>query len=95
MTTVRMNIVHCQIGYFILFLYIFTDHSVHAPSTTDEAWEIVFPEPAGYHIKAQNGVFNVYSDAEHMNSVGYQYIKLEDFIQDMNSICAMMADGPL
>lgn len=68
---------------------------MHAPSTTHEAWKIDFPEPAGYHIKAQNGVFNVYRDAEHTNSVGYQYLKLENFIHDVNIICAMMADGPL
>lgn len=94
MTTFQMNLCSLLIWLFN-FIFIFPDHSVHAPSTTHEAWEIDFPEPVGYHIKAQNGVFNVYHDAEHTNSVGYQYLKLEDFIQDMNSICAMMADGPL
>ncbi|XP_055298270.1 AMP deaminase 2 isoform X3 [Sitodiplosis mosellana] len=71
------------------------DHSVHAPSNTNDPWSVDFPESPGYHIKAEGGVFNLFRDAEHKDKVNYQYLKLEDFVQDMNTICAMMADGPL
>lgn len=71
------------------------DHSVHAPQMTTDPWVIEFPESPGYHIKAVDGVFNLYRDAEHTNNLNYPYLKLDDFVQDMQSICAMMADGPL
>lgn len=72
-----------------------TDHSVHAPSCIDDPWSLDFPASSGYHIKAVGGVFNLFRDAEHKDNVNYQYLKLDDFLQDMNTICAMMADGPL
>lgn len=82
--------------FFPLFsLLRFTDHSVHAPSTTNDPWTIEFPDNAGYEIKAVDGVFNLFRDTECTDNVNFQYLNLEDFVQDMNSICAMMADGPL
>lgn len=68
---------------------------MHAPQTTSDPWEIEFPENPGYHIKAVDGVFNLYRDAEHTDNLNYSYLKLDDFVQDMHRICAMMADGPL
>lgn len=68
---------------------------MHAPSSGNDPWDIEFPGSAGYHIKPYHGVFNLYRDAEHTDNVGFPYLKLDDFVQDMNSICAMMADGPL
>lgn len=80
----------------ILFTFKpFTDHSVHAPSTNNDPWNLVFPDCAGYHIKAVNGVFNVFRDAEFKDRVNFPTLGLADFVQDMNSICGMMADGPL
>lgn len=73
----------------------FADHSVHAPSTSNDPWTLEFPGTAGFHIKAVDGVFNLYRDEEFKDKVAYPYLHLEDFVQDMNSICAMMADGPL
>lgn len=73
----------------------FTDHSVHAPSTTNDPWNIEFPKSGGFHIKAIDGVFNLFRDAECIDNVNYPYLNLDDFVQDMNAICAMMADGPL
>lgn len=49
----------------------------------------------GFTIKAVNGVFNLYHDAECTNNVNYPYCKLDEFIQDMQIMCAMIADGPL
>lgn len=62
---------------------------------TDNPWAIEFPESSGYHIKAIDGVFNLFRDAECKENVNYPYLNLDDFIQDMNTICAMIADGPL
>lgn len=72
----------------------FTDHSVH-PSNTIDPWTIDFPGHAGYHIKAIDGVFNLFRDEHHTDNLNYAYLNLDDFIQDMNTVCAMMADGPL
>lgn len=79
--------------YFNWFSLI--DHSVHAPQTNTDPWEIEFPENPGYHIKAVDGVFNLFRDAEHKDNLNYPYLRLADFVQDMQTMCAMMADGPL
>lgn len=71
------------------------DHSVHAPSFTNDPWKIDFPESAGYTIKAVNGVFNLFRDAECTDNVNYPYLKLDDFVSDMHAMCSMIADGPL
>lgn len=68
---------------------------MHAPSASNDPWSVEFPENAGYHIKADKGVFNLYRDAEHKDHVNYPFLTLDDFVQDMNIICGMMADGPL
>lgn len=79
----------------LIILSLILDHSVHAPSTNDDPWVIEFPAHAGYQIKANAGVFNLYRDTECKDRVDYPYIKLEDFVQDMNSMCGMISDGPL
>lgn len=54
-----------------------------------------FPEDLNYVIKANKGVFEVYRDAECKDSISYAYTKYKDFVQDMQTMCAMIADGPL
>lgn len=54
-----------------------------------------FPGSAGYTIKAVDGVFNLFRDAECTDNLNYPYIKLENFVQDMQFMCSMIADGPL
>lgn len=92
--TVQFNSIQFNANIFFLKIPI-SDHSVHAPSTTKDPWNVVFPENAGFHIKAVGGVFNLFRDAECNDNVNYPYLKLDAFVQDMNAICAMMADGPL
>lgn len=44
------------------------------------------------------GVFQVYtsqSDLDQNKPLDYPYTKLSDFVQDMNILCAMIANGPL
>lgn len=72
-----------------------SDYSVHAPTSTDDPWAIDFPPDLGYTLKAERGVFNVYRDAECTDSLNYPYCKLEEFVQDMQVMCTMIADGPL
>lgn len=81
---------------FVFFVYFQTkDYSVHAPSTTKDPWNCDFPESAGFHIKAIDGVFNLFRDDECTDNVNYPYVHLDGFVRDMNAMCAMMADGPL
>lgn len=79
----------------IWFYSIFADHSVHAPSYTTDPWNIDFPPDAGYTIKPVDGVFNLFRDSECTDNVNYPYLKMDDFVRDMQTMCAMMADGPL
>ncbi|XP_055684610.1 AMP deaminase 2 isoform X3 [Lutzomyia longipalpis] len=70
------------------------DHPVHAMPSSDP-WAIETPPSKGYTIKAVNGVFNCFRDAECTQNLDYPYPKLPQFIQDMQTMCAMIADGPL
>lgn len=72
-----------------------SDHSVHAPWAGGDPWAIEFPPDEGYAIKSVDGVFNVYRDAECTDNLNYPYCKLGTFVQDMQVMCAMIADGPL
>ncbi|CAO1382196.1 unnamed protein product [Diamesa serratosioi] len=70
------------------------EHPVNPPDNTDP-WQLEFPEDLNYVIKANKGVFEVYRDAECTESINYAYTKYTDFVQDMQTMCAMIADGPL
>ncbi|XP_037025853.1 AMP deaminase 2 isoform X3 [Bradysia coprophila] len=71
------------------------DYSVHAPSNIHDPWNIEFPPSMGYTIKAVDGVFNVFKDEQCTENVNYPYCKLDTFVTDMQTMCAMIADGPL
>ncbi|XP_059609601.1 AMP deaminase 2 isoform X2 [Phlebotomus argentipes] len=71
-----------------------TDHPVHAMPASDP-WAIETPPAKGYTIKAVNGVFNLFRDPECTQNLDYPYPKLQQYIQDMQTMCAMIADGPL
>lgn len=73
----------------------YADYSVHAPTSTDDPWAIEFPPNLNYHLKAVRGVFNVFRDEECTDNLNYPYCKLEEFVQDMQVMCTMIADGPL
>lgn len=77
------------------FPSIFADHSVHAPSYTTDPWNIDFPPDTGYTIKSVDGVFNLFRDSKCTDNLNYPYLKMDDFVQDMQTMCTMMADGPL
>ncbi|KOB65923.1 AMP deaminase 2 [Operophtera brumata] len=73
------------------------DHIVHPPFRDKDPWECHMPEPKGYTVRHLNGVFNLYKKDERGEEtrVPYEYIDLAQYIQDMNTMCSMIADGPL
>ncbi|GLH07891.1 AMP deaminase [Gryllus bimaculatus] len=76
----------------------FADHPVHAPASKGDPWECEFPPASGYLIRPVAGVFQLYRDAaalERGEALNYPYPNLPTFVQDMNLLCAMIADGPL
>ena len=48
-----------------------------------------------YTIKNENGTFQVFRDAECTDKLDYPTPKLSEFVQDMQTMCSMIADGPL
>ncbi|CAH2244864.1 AMP deaminase 2-like isoform X2 [Pararge aegeria] len=72
------------------------DHIVHPPFKDKDPWECPMPEPKNYTIKSDRGVFNLYRSTEQGEErVPYEYVNLSQYIQDMNTMCTMIADGPL
>ncbi|XP_063387499.1 AMP deaminase 2-like isoform X1 [Cydia fagiglandana] len=73
------------------------DHVVHPPFRDKDPWECHMPEPKDYTIRPDRGVFNLYTKGAdgQETRVPYEYIPLSEYIQDMNTMCNMIADGPL
>lgn len=72
------------------------DHPIHPPTNKGESpWSLELTPPKGYTIKAVDGVFNLFKDADCTESLEYPYIKLPEFLRSMQEMCAMIADGPL
>jgi AMP deaminase len=73
-----------------------TDHPIHPPiDLGKDPWNVEYPESKNYTIKANNGVFELFRDEACTDQVEYNYRKLPEFIQDMQTMCTMIADGPL
>ena len=80
--------------YFIVFL----DHPIHPPKTNADPWDCEFlPDLKDHQIKMVNGVFEVFKtqdDYEAKKPVpGYDYPKLDEYVTDMQLMCALIADG--
>uniref|UniRef100_A0A1B6MLD3 AMP deaminase n=1 Tax=Graphocephala atropunctata TaxID=36148 RepID=A0A1B6MLD3_9HEMI len=74
------------------------DHPVHAPPSTTSPWECELPPNKGYIFAPVRGVFQVYPDQaarDADNPLPYSYPHLDTFVQDMNRLCTMIADGPM
>jgi len=75
-------------------------HPINPPKKKGNHWECEFLPDNGYKVKIEKGVYYVYRSQEDMLSrakkpIDYQFPDLEEFVTDMQSICAMIADGPL
>lgn len=71
---------------------------MHPPANRGDPWECEFPAPKGYVIKPVDGVFQLYENQEAVERnepINYSYPNLATFVQDMNLLCTMIADGPL
>lgn len=72
------------------------DHPIHPPTFHGEnPWGLEAPPSKKYTIKAVDGVFNVFKDQECEERLPYSYIKLPEYVDCMQKMCAMIADGPL
>jgi AMP deaminase len=54
-----------------------------------------FPEDKNYKIISKAGVFEVFRDEECKDNFEFPYIKLKEFIADLQTVSSMIADGPL
>ncbi|KAK9709785.1 AMP deaminase [Popillia japonica] len=73
------------------------EHGIHPPSRGNP-WEPPDIPDNSYVFKAHQGVYHVYQDEEHVlknEPINYPYPNLETFVTDMNTMCQMIADGPL
>uniref|UniRef100_A0A8W7PKY7 AMP deaminase n=1 Tax=Anopheles coluzzii TaxID=1518534 RepID=A0A8W7PKY7_ANOCL len=64
-------------------------------ANTQSPWVVEIPEDLNYSIRPVHGVFEVFPTAESTEPLPYQYTRLPDFVQDMQMMCSMIADGPL
>ena len=74
------------------------DHGIHPPSGRENPWDTRNPPDMDYVFKPNEGVFQVYTSAEHLENgepCDFPYTNLATFVADMNNMCNMIADGPL
>ncbi|XP_042882584.1 AMP deaminase 2-like isoform X7 [Penaeus japonicus] len=74
------------------------DHPIHPPRKEVSPWKIDVPENCGYEIRMMDGVFQVYPNEEAVRrneSLSYPYPNLARYIQDLNLLCALIANGPV
>lgn len=71
------------------------DHPIHPPTSLNDPWDCPFPPNKNYFIKSEKGVFNVYKDSEYKERMHTPFPDLAEFVQDMQTMCNMIADGPL
>jgi len=74
------------------------DHPIHPPKLDKDPWDCEFPENSDHVIDIREGVYNVYSSEEDLKAnkpLDYEYPNLEQFVRDMQLLCAFISDGPL
>lgn len=74
------------------------DHPFYCVPTVTEPWGCELPADLNYQLRMHNGVVHVYKapeDVEAERPLDFPYVNLPQFINDLNLMCAMIADGPL
>uniref|UniRef100_A0A023GDB2 AMP deaminase n=1 Tax=Amblyomma triste TaxID=251400 RepID=A0A023GDB2_AMBTT len=74
------------------------DHPFYCVPTVTEPWSCEVPPDLNYQLRMHNGVVHVYKTPEDMEAekpLDFPYVNLPQFINDLNLMCAMIADGPL
>lgn len=69
------------------------EHPVNPPP--HDPWDCEILDDLNHTIKAEHGIFQVFRDSECKEKCEYPTPKLSEFIQDMQTMCTMIADGPL
>lgn len=75
-------------------MIILLEHPVNPPDNLDP-WKLEFPKDLNYTLKAKRGTFEVYRDSEANDKLDLPCPEVSEFIQDMQTMCAFIADGPL
>ncbi|XP_023166871.2 AMP deaminase 2 isoform X6 [Drosophila hydei] len=70
-------------------------HTLPAPLRSRHAWDVEFVPDESYFIKPLNGVFHIYNDKECTSELDFTYPDMNQFVNDMQVMCNMIADGPL
>lgn len=74
------------------------DHPFYCVPTVTEPWNCEVLPNMNCELRMHNGVVHVYKDKEDMEAekpMDFPYVNLPQFINDLNLMCAMIADGPL
>ncbi|KRG06937.1 AMP deaminase 2 isoform X3 [Drosophila mojavensis] len=70
-------------------------HTLMSPLRSRHAWDVEFVPDESYFIKPVNGVFHIYNDKECTSELDFSYPDMNQFVNDMQVMCNMIADGPL
>ncbi|XP_037516304.1 AMP deaminase 2 isoform X3 [Rhipicephalus sanguineus] len=74
------------------------DHPFYCVPTVTEPWNCEVLPNMNCELRMHNGVVHVYKNKEDMaveKPMDFPYVNLPQFINDLNLMCAMIADGPL
>ncbi|KAH8367921.1 hypothetical protein KR084_004151 [Drosophila pseudotakahashii] len=58
-------------------------------------WNVEFPPDEDFRIKPLNGVFHIYQNDDESSEIKFEYPDMSQFVNDMQVMCNMIADGPL
>ncbi|XP_026838301.1 AMP deaminase 2 isoform X8 [Drosophila erecta] len=70
-------------------------HLRHSHLKVTNPWNVEFPKDEDFRIKPLNGVFHVYENDDESSEIKYEYPDMSQFVNDMQVMCNMIADGPL
>ncbi|XP_039152931.1 AMP deaminase 2 isoform X3 [Drosophila simulans] len=70
-------------------------HLRHSPMKITNPWNVEFPNDEDFKIKPLNGVFHIYENDDESSEIKFEYPDMSQFVNDMQVMCNMIADGPL
>ncbi|XP_039499875.1 AMP deaminase 2 isoform X3 [Drosophila santomea] len=70
-------------------------HLRHSHMKVTNPWNVEFPKDENFRIKPLNGVFHIYENDDESSEIKYEYPDMSQFVNDMQVMCNMIADGPL
>ncbi|XP_037726407.1 AMP deaminase 2 isoform X3 [Drosophila subpulchrella] len=70
-------------------------HSRSSHMKITNPWHVEFPPDEDFRIKPLNGVFHIYENDDASSDIKFEYPDMSQFVNDMQVMCNMIADGPL